>query len=87
MSKWTNTETNDIFDTYEEACDDIYDCLTPDDVLDYIFETCEQSEIIQALNGDKPDFYTDKFCELADKYCGEQIEEIYYDDDDENEVY
>lgn len=85
MSKWENLETGNTFDSYEKACDDVYDNLSPSDVFDYIIETVDESDIIAALDGKKPDFYTNKFMELAEKQCDEYIVEILEDEEDEEE--
>lgn len=37
MSKWKNLQTGDIFDSYDAAYDDIFDNLSPLDIICSIF--------------------------------------------------
>lgn len=83
MSKWLNEEHGGMFYSYEEACDDIYDNLSPLSVIDYIIETTEEEDLIAALDGKKPDFYTDKFMEVAEKRCADYIVEILETEEEE----
>lgn len=76
MSKWKDTVVNDIYDSYEEAFDDFCENLSPYEVFDYILNTAREGDIIAALNGKKPDFYTYKLMELADKQCSDCLVEI-----------
>ena len=85
MSKWKNLETGNTFGSYEEVCDEIYDNLLFDDVIEYIMETSDDYDVIAALNGNKPDFYTDKFMELADRQCADYIVEIPDEEEEDTE--
>ena len=76
MSKWKDTAFDDIYDSYEEALDDFCESLSPYEVFDYILNTAGEGDIIAALNGKKPDFYTYKLMELADKECNDCLVEI-----------
>ena len=76
MSKWKDTAFDDIYDSYEEALDDFCENLSPYEVFDYILNTAGEGDIIAALNGKKPDFYTYKLMELADKECSDYLVEI-----------
>lgn len=84
MSKWKNLETGEIFDSRGQAFDDIFDNVSPSDVIYHIIETAEEKDLVAALNGNKPDFYTDKFMELAEKQCADYIVEILEDDEEED---
>ena len=83
MSKWKNLETGDIFDSYDAAYDDIFDNLSPLDVICSIFENTEEEDLIAALDGKKPDFYTYNLMGFAEKQCDEYIVEIP-DEEEEN---
>lgn len=83
MSKWKNLETGDIFDSYDAAYDDIFDNLSPLDVICSIFEDTEEEDLIAALNGKTPDFYTYNFMEFAEKQCNKYVVEIP-DEEEEN---
>lgn len=83
MSKWKNLQTGDIFNSRGEAFDDIFDNVSPSDVIYYIIETAEEEDLIAALNGKIPDFYTDKLMEFAEKQCNKYIVEIP-DEEEEN---
>lgn len=76
MSKWKDTAYDDIYDSYEEAFDDFCESLSPYEVFDYILNTAREGDIVAALNGKKPDFYTYKLMELADKECSDSLVEI-----------
>ena len=76
MSKWKNLQTGEIFDSRDEAFDDIFDNVSPADVIYYIIETAEKKDLVAALKGKKPDFYTDNLMKLADKQCADYIVEI-----------
>lgn len=84
MSKWKNLETGDIFDSRGEAFDDIFDNISPSDVIYHIIETEEEKDLVAALDGKKPDFYTDKFMELAERRCDEYIVEIPDEEEEED---
>lgn len=83
MSKWKNLQTGEIFDSRGEAFDDIFDNVSPSDVIYHIIETAEEKDLVAALNGKKPDFYTYKLMELADKQCSDCLIEIP-DEEEEN---
>lgn len=83
MSKWKDTVFDDIYDSYEEAFDDFCENLSPYEVFDYILNTAREGDIVAALNGKKPDFYTYKLMELADKQCTDSLVEIL-DEEEEN---
>ena len=76
MSKWKDTVYDDIYDSYEEAFDDFCENLSPYEVFDYILNTAREGDIIAALNGKKPDFYTYKLMKLADEQCTDSLVEI-----------
>ena len=76
MSKWKDTAFDDIYDSYEEALDDFCENLSPYEVFDYILNTAGEGDIIAALNGKKPDLYTYKLMERADKECSDCLVEI-----------
>lgn len=76
MSKWKNLKTGDIFDSRGEAFDDIFDNVSPSDVIYHIIETAEEKDLVSALDGKKPYFYTDNLMKLADKQCADYIVEI-----------
>ena len=82
MSKWKDTAFDDIYDSYEEALDDFCENLSPYEVFDYILKTAGEGDIIAALNGKKPDFYTYKLMELADKECNDCLVEIPEDEEE-----
>ena len=81
MSKWKDTVFDDIYDSYEEAFDDFCENLSPYEVFDYILHTAREGDIVAALNGKKPDFYTYKLKELADKECSDCLIEIPEDEE------
>ena len=83
MSKWKNLQTGEIFDSRGEAFDDIFDNISPSDVIYYIIETAEEKDLVAALEGKKPDFYTDNLMKLSDKQCVDYIVEIP-DEEEEN---
>ena len=83
MSKWKNLQTGDIFDSRGEAFDDIFDNVSPSDVIYHIIETAEEKDLVAALNGNKPNFYTDKLMEFADKQCDDYIYEIFETEEEE----
>lgn len=83
MSKWLNENNDCTFDSYEEACDNVSDELYPSDVINYIIDTTDEKDIIAALDGNKPNFYTDKFMELAEKQCADYIYEILETEEEE----
>lgn len=85
MSKWKNLQTNNTFNSCEEACDEIYDNLSLEDVIEHIMETSDSYDVIAALNGNKPDFYTNKFMELADRQCADYIVEIPDEEEEDTE--
>lgn len=76
MSKWKNLQTGDIFDSYDAAYDDIFDNLSPLDIICSIFEDTEEEDLIAALNGKTPDFYTNSLMEFARKQFDEYIVKI-----------
>ena len=82
MSKWKDTAFDDIYDSYEEALNDFRESLSPYEVFDYILNTAGEGDIIAALNGKKPDFYTYKLMELADKECTDCLVEIHEDEEE-----
>lgn len=82
MSKWKDTVFNDIYDSYEEAFDDFCESFSPYEVFDYIIDTAREDDIVAALNGKKPDFYTEKLMELADKQCTDCLVEIPEDEEE-----
>ena len=82
MSKWKDTIYDDIYDSYEEALNDFCENLSPYEVFDYILNTAREGDIIAALNGKKPDFYTYKLMELADKECTDCLVEIHEDEEE-----
>ena len=51
MSKWKNLQTGDIFDSRGEAFDDIFDNISPSDVIYHIIETAEEKDLVAALDG------------------------------------
>lgn len=83
MSKWKNLQTGDIFDSRGEAFDDIFDNVSPSDVIYHIIETAEEKDLVAALDGKIPDFYTNNLMKLADKQCADYIVEIS-DEEEEN---
>lgn len=83
MSKWCNTVYGDIYDSYEEAFDDICESSSPYEVFDYIINTAREDDIIAALDGNKPNFYTDKFMEFVEKECADYIYEILETEEEE----
>ena len=85
MSKWKNLQTGDIFGSRGEAFDDIFDNISPSDVIYYIIETAEEKDLVAALEGKKPDFYTDNLMKLADKQCANRIVEISVEEEEEEE--
>ena len=85
MSKWKDTAFDDIYDSYEEALDDFCENLSPYEVFDYILNTAREGDIIAALNGKKPDFYTYKLMELADKECNDCLVEIPDEEEEDTE--
>lgn len=82
MSKWMDTESDDIYDSYEEAFDEFCESLSPYEVFDYILNTAREGDIVAALNGKKPDFYTYKLKELAYKQCTDYLVEIPEDEEE-----
>ena len=83
MSKWKNLQTGDIFDSRGEAFDNIFDNISPSDVIYHIIETAEEKDLVAALEGKKPDFYTDNLMKLVNKQCADYIVEIP-DEEEEN---
>lgn len=85
MSKWKNLQTDDIFDSRGEAFDDIFDNISPSDVIYHIIETAEEKDLVAALDGKIPDFYTDNLMKLADKQCNKYIVEIPDEEEEDTE--
>lgn len=85
MSKWENLETGDIFDSYDAAYDDIFDNISPLDVICSIFENTEEEDLIAALDGKTPDFYTYNLMGFAKKQCDKYIVEIPDNTEDKEE--
>ena len=85
MSKWKNLQTGDIFDSRGEAFDDIFDNISPSDVIYYIIETAEEKDLVAALDGKKPDFYTYNLMGFADKQCDKYIVEIPDEEEEDTE--
>lgn len=83
MSKWKNMQTGEIFNSRGEAFDNIFDNISPSDVIYYIIETAEEKDLVAALDGKTPDFYTDNLMKLAEKQCNDYIVEIP-DEEEEN---
>ena len=83
MSKWKNVQTGDTFDSRGEAFDDIFDNISPSDIIYYIIETAEEKDLVAALDGKKPDFYTYNLMGFAEKQCDKYIAEIP-DEEEEN---
>lgn len=83
MSKWRDTVYDDIYDSYEEAFDDIRESFSPYEVFDYIINTAREYDIVAALNGKKSNFYTEKLMELTDKQCTDCLVEIPEDEEEE----
>ena len=85
MSKWRNEQTGDIFDSRGEAFDDIFDNISPSDVIYYIIETAEEKDLVAALDGKIPDFYTDYLMGIAEKQCDDYIVEIPDEEEEDTE--
>lgn len=85
MSKWKNLQTGDIFDSRGVAFDDIFDNVSPSDVIYYIIETAEEKDLVAALDGKIPDFYTDNLMKFAEKLCADYIVEIPDEEEEDTE--
>lgn len=85
MNKWKNLQTGDIFDSLGEAFDDIFDNISPSDVIYHIIETAEEKDLVAALDGKKPDFYTYNLMGFAEKQCDKYIVEIPDNTNDKEE--
>ena len=85
MSKWKNLKTGDIFDSRGQAFDDIFDNISPSDVIYHIIETAEEKDLVAALDGKKPDFYTYNLMGFAEKQCDKYIVEIPDEEEEDTE--
>lgn len=85
MSKWKNLQTGEIFDSRGQAFDDIFDNVSPSDVIYHIIETAEEKDLVAALDGKIPDFYTCNLMEFAEKQCNEYIVEIPDEEEEDTE--
>lgn len=84
MSKWKNLQTDEIFDSRGEAFDDIFDNISPSDVIYHIIETTEEKDLVAALDGEIPDFYTYNLMGFAEKQCNKYVVEIPDEEEEEN---
>ena len=85
MSKWKNVQTGDTFDSRGEAFDDIFDNISPSDVIYHIIETAEEKDLVAALDGKTPDFYTYNLMGFAEKQCDKYIVEIPDEEEEDTE--
>ena len=85
MSKWKKLQTGDIFDSRGEAFDNIFDNISPSDVIYYIIETAEEKDLVAALDGKTPDFYTDNLMKFAEEQCNKYIVEIPDEEEEDME--
>ena len=76
MSKWKNLQTGNIFDSYEEARNEVSNYISEDDVCDFILENIEAEVLVPALNEDIPSYYQKMRGKLTDKQCIDYLVEI-----------